>query len=196
MLVGVISNVAVLAFDGVAPFELGVLHEAWGYDRSDEGLPVFDFAICAPQGRPVRTQAGFGMTVEHDLGRAAEADLIAVPAGADGYPVPECVHETLREGLARGARIMSLCTGAFVLGEAGLLDGRSCTTHWRHSAALARRFPLARVLPEVLYVDDVPDAVAVSEAIALARELSTDESPNFVNGVLGNIVRNKSALSA
>ena len=55
MLVRMISNVAVLAFDGVAPFELGVLHEAWGYDRSDEGLPVFDFAICAPQGRPVST---------------------------------------------------------------------------------------------------------------------------------------------
>ena len=89
MLVGMLSNVAVLAFDGVAPFELGVLHEAWGSDRSDEGLPVFDFAICAPQGRPVRTQAGFGMTVEHDLGRAAEADLIAVPAGASGTPVPE-----------------------------------------------------------------------------------------------------------
>jgi transcriptional regulator GlxA family with amidase domain len=164
MLVGMLSNVAVLAFDGVAPFELGVLHEAWGYDRSDEGLPVFDFAICAPQGRPVRTQAGFGMTVEHDLGRAAEADLIAVPAGADGYPVPECVFETLREGLDRGARIMSLCTGAFVLGEAGLLDGRSCTTHWRHSAALAARFPRARVLPEVLYVDD--DRVLTSAGTA------------------------------
>src|SRR6478735_11480701 len=120
MLVRMISNVAVLAFDGVAPFELGVLHEAWGYDRSDEGLPVFDFAICAPQGRPVSTQAGFGMTVQHDLGRAAEADLIAVPAGASGTPVPECVLDTVREGLDRGARIMSLCTGAFVLGEAGL----------------------------------------------------------------------------
>jgi len=164
MLVGMLSNVAVLAFDGVAPFELGVLHEAWGYDRSDEGLPVFDFAICAPGGRPVRTEAGFGMTVEHDLGRAAEADLIAVPAGSDSYPVPECVLDTLREGLHRGARIMSLCTGAFVLGEAGLLDGRSCTTHWRHSARLAERFPLARVIPEVLYVDD--DRVLTSAGTA------------------------------
>ena len=164
MLVGMISNVAVLAFDGVAPFELGVLHEAWGYDRSDEGLPVFDFAICAPGGRPVSTQAGFGMTVEHDLGRAAEADLIAVPAGASGTPVPECVLDTLREGLDRGARVMSLCTGAFVLGDAGLLDGRSCTTHWRHSTRLAERFPLARVIPEVLYVDD--DRVLTSAGTA------------------------------
>ncbi|MEP7091779.1 MAG: helix-turn-helix domain-containing protein [Nocardioidaceae bacterium] len=149
-----ISNVAVLAFDGVAPFELGVLHEAWGYDRSDEGLPVMDFAVCAPGGRPVRTQAGFGMTVQHDLGRADEADLIAVPARAEDAPVPDCVLDTLRAGYDRGAQILSLCTGAFVLGDAGLLDGRSCTTHWRHSAALAAAFPRARVLPEVLYVDE------------------------------------------
>jgi transcriptional regulator GlxA family with amidase domain len=92
--------------------------------------------------------------VEHDLGRADEADLIAVPARSEGCPVPECVMETLQAGYERGARIMSLCTGAFVLGDAGLLDGRSCTTHWRHSDALAAEFPLARVVPEVLYVDD------------------------------------------
>ena len=159
-----LNNVAVLAFDGVAPFELGVLHEAWGVDRSDEGLPVFDFAICAPGGRPVRTEAGFGMIVEHDLGRAEEADLIAVPARSEGQPVPDCVLDTLRAGHARGARIMSLCTGAFVLGDAGLLDGRSCTTHWRHSDELARQFPLARVEPEVLYVDD--DRVLTSAGTA------------------------------
>ena len=149
-----LSNVAVLAFDGVAPFELGVLHEAWGYDRSDEGLPVFDFAICAPGGRPVRTQAGFGMTVEHDLGRADEADLIAVPARAEGQPVPDCVLDTLRAGHARGARILSLCTGAFVLGDAGLLDGRSCTTHWRYTDLMASTFPEAKVKPDVLYCHD------------------------------------------
>ena len=149
-----ISNVAVLTFDGVTPFELGVLHEAWGCDRSDEGLPVMDFAVCSPGGRPVRTQGSFGITVDHDLGRADEADLIAVPARSADCPVPECVMDTLRAGHERGARILSLCTGAFVVGDAGLLDGRSCTTHWIHSAALAEAFPLARVLPDRLYVDD------------------------------------------
>ncbi len=158
-----LTNVAVLAFDGVAPFELGVLHEAWGSDRSDEGLPVLDFAVCAPGGRPVTTDAGFGITVQHDLGRADEADLIAVPAGGGG-DVPDCVLETLQAGYERGARILSLCTGAFVLGRAGLLDGRSCTTHWRHTTALAARFPLARVVPEVLYVDD--DRVLTSAGTA------------------------------
>jgi transcriptional regulator GlxA family with amidase domain len=149
-----IRNVAVLLYDGVAPFELGVLHEVWGTDRSDEGLPVMDFAVCSPVAGPVLTQGGFSMIVEQDLSRAAEADLLAVPACEQGRPVPEAVLEALRAGHARGAKIMSLCTGAFVLGEAGLLDGRSCTTHWRHTDRLAELFPAARVVPEVLYVDD------------------------------------------
>ena len=123
-----------------------------------------DFAVCAPEAGPVRTEAGFGITVEHDLSRAAEADLIAVPARPGDLGVPESVLETLRAGHARGARILSLCTGAFVLGEAGLLDGRSCTTHWRHSADLAAAFPLAHVVPEVLYVDD--DRVLTSAGTA------------------------------
>jgi transcriptional regulator GlxA family with amidase domain len=149
-----ISNVAVLVYDGVAPFELGVLHEAWGTDRSDEGLPVMDFAVCTPVPGPVRSQGGLSMLVEHDLSRAAEADLVAVPAGKENGQVPEAIIETLRAAYARGATILSLCTGAFVLGEAGLLDGRRCTTHWRHTDRLAERFPEARVMPEVLYVEE------------------------------------------
>ena len=146
----VIDNVAVLVYDGVAPFELGVLHEAWGSDRSDEGLPVMDFAVCAPRAGAVSTTAGFALQVEHDLGRAAEADLIAVPAMPEDGAVPTPVLETLTAALDRGATVLSLCTGAFVLGAAGLLDGRSCTTHWRHTDDLARRYPRARVVPEVL----------------------------------------------
>ena len=159
-----ISNVAVLVYDGVAPFELGVLHEAWGCDRSDEGLAVMDFAVCGPRVGAVETNAGFGLTVQHDLSRAAQADLLAVPAMPQLGRVPDSVLDTLRQAHARGARIMSLCTGAFVLGEAGLLDGRSCTTHWRHSDALAERFPNAKVVPEVLYVDD--DRVLTSAGTA------------------------------
>ena len=159
-----ISNVAVLVYDGVAPFELGVLHESWGCDRSDEGLPVMDFAICAATSGPVRTQGGFDLLARHDLARAAEADLVAVPAMGDAEDAPDEVLDALRAAHARGARVLSLCTGAFVLGQAGLLDGRSCTTHWRHSADLARRFPAARVLPEVLYVDD--DRVLTSAGTA------------------------------
>jgi transcriptional regulator GlxA family with amidase domain len=163
----VIDNVAVLVYDGVAPFELGVLHEAWGCDRSDEGLPVMDFAVCAPRAGAISTTAGFALQVEHDLGRAAEADLIAVPAMPEDGAVPTPVLETLTAALDRGATVLSLCTGAFVLGAAGLLDGRSCTTHWRHTDDLARRYPRARVVPEVLYVEDGPVLTSAGTAAGI-----------------------------
>ncbi len=151
-----IDNVAVLVYDGVAAFELGVLCEAWGIDRSDDGLPVFDFAVCAPEKGPVATTAGFSLNVEHDLSRVAEADLVAVPAMPRLSPTPAPVVEALQAAHARGARVLSVCSGAFALGDAGLLDGRSCTTHWMYTDELAARFPRARVVPEVLYVDADP----------------------------------------
>ena len=153
-MVTMIENVAVVVYDGVAPFELGVLCEAWATDRSDQGLPTFDFAVCAPQAGPVTTAAGFGLYVDHDLARVAEADLVALPAVPRDRVVPECVVEALRAAYDRGARMLSVCTGAFALGAAGLLDGRECTTHWMYTHQLATRFPEARVIPEVLYVDD------------------------------------------
>ena len=166
-----IKNVAAVVYDGVAPFELGVIVEAWATDRSDQGLPVFDFAVCAPKVGPVSTTAGFGLTVEHDLSRLAEADLVTVPAVPRDRPVPEAVLEALRAAYARGAQIMSVCTGAFALGEAGLLDGRDCTTHWRYTEELTARFPKARVVPEVLYVDDDPIVTSAGSAAGLDASL-------------------------
>jgi transcriptional regulator GlxA family with amidase domain len=159
-----LRNVAVLAFDGVAPFELGVLCEAFGVDRSEQGLPALDFAVCTSRPGRVSTGMGFGLDIEHDFSRADDADLVAVPAAHGNAPHPSGLTEVLRAAHDRGARIMSVCTGAFALGEAGLLDGRSCTTHWMHTTELAERFPLARVVPEVLYVDD--DRVLTSAGTA------------------------------
>lgn len=148
---------AVVVFDGVAPFELGVVCEAFGVDRSDDGVPLLDFAVCAPGDRRVRTSGGFSLTADHGLDRVAEADLVAVPAvdgTVDGVgSITEEIVATVRAAHARGARILTVCSGAFVLGQAGLLDGVACTTHWRHTRQLSERFPLAQVVPEVLYVD-------------------------------------------
>jgi transcriptional regulator GlxA family with amidase domain len=149
-----LKNVAAVVLDGVAPFELGVLCEAFGIDRSDQGLPVLDFAVCGVEPGEVLTSMGFGVTVEHGLDRMTEADLVAVPAMPRGDVYPERMLDALRASADRGARVMSVCTGAFVLGAAGLLDGRHCTTHWRYADELAARFPLAKVDPNVLYVDD------------------------------------------
>ncbi|MGZ4633480.1 MAG: DJ-1/PfpI family protein, partial [Actinomycetes bacterium] len=161
-----IRNVAVPVLDGVYVFELGVLCEVFGLDRPDEPLlPTFDFALCGVDpGAPLRTASGFTVTADHSFGRLAEADLIAVPAIRRDSPVPVELVRQLQAAVARGAWVLSVCSGAFVLGEAGLLDGRRCTTHWSYADELARRFPRAEVDPDVLYVDD--DRVLTSAGTA------------------------------
>lgn len=150
-----LKNVAVLVYPGVAPFELGVLCEAWGLDRADQGVPTFDFAVCTPTpGRVSTSLAGFALEVSAGLARLDQADMICLPAMPRDTPVPPPVITALQDAYARGARLLSVCVGAFVLGEAGLLDGRLCTTHWRYVDELEQRFPLAKVDCDVLYVDD------------------------------------------
>ncbi|GAA4429165.1 helix-turn-helix domain-containing protein [Georgenia halophila] len=166
-----IGNVVVLAYDGVAPFELGVVCESWGVDRSDLGLPVFDFAVCAPEPGLVATSSGFDIGVRHGPERAEEADLVVVPALPRNRPVPTGILEVLRSAHARGAWVMSVCSGAFVLGAAGLLDGRRCTTHWMYTDELAERYPLAKVEPDVLYVDDARVLTSAGTAAGLDASL-------------------------
>lgn len=153
MMGAMLTNVATLVYDGVAPFELGVLCEAFGMDRREDGVPLLDFSVCGPVVGEVPTSMGFSINVERGLDRMEEADLIGVPAMPRGGVVPDEVISALHRANARGARILSVCSGAFTLGEAGLLDGRDCTTHWRYTTELAERYPLANVVPEVLYVD-------------------------------------------
>src|SRR4051794_8321346 len=148
-----LRNVAVIALPEVAVFELGVVCELFGYDRTAEGLPGYDFAVCSIDGGPVRTHAGFDIAVREDLSRADEADLVVVVPYGTGEESPR-VLDALRRAHERGAWVMSVCTGAFALGAAGLLDGRRCTTHWLHTDELARRHPAAKVDPGVLYVQD------------------------------------------
>lgn len=166
-----LTNVAAIAFDGVTPFELGLLCEAFGTDRSDDGVPVLDFAVCGPHVGTFRTTGGFGVAVEHDLSRVAQADLVAVPAGSPAPAHLGPVVEAVRAAYERGARILSVCSGAFILGEAGLLDGRACTTHWKHTDELAGRFPAARVVPQVLYVDADPIITSAGTAAGLDAAL-------------------------
>lgn len=142
-----------LIYPGIHPFEFGVACEAFGIDRSDQGMPVYDFKVASEDERPVRTHNGFAITADHRFGEAMDADLVIVSAGHAGV-VPPAVSATVRAAYDNGARVMALCSGAFALGEAGLLDGRRCTTHWMHAPELARRFPAAEVDPNVLYVCD------------------------------------------
>ncbi|WP_433127658.1 GlxA family transcriptional regulator [Micromonospora sp. CA-240977] len=149
-----LRSIAVLALDQVAPFELGVLAEVFGTDRTADGFPGYRFQVCSPDGAPVRTSSGFHLTPHADLGPVDEADLVAIPAHSQGTTVPAPVLDALRRADARGAHLFSVCSGAFLLGEAGLLDDRECTTHWRYVDELQRRHPRARVRCNSLYVQD------------------------------------------
>jgi transcriptional regulator GlxA family with amidase domain len=171
-----LRKVAVIVLPDVAVFELGVLCELFGYDRRAEGLPGYDFAVCSPGRRTLRTETGFSVTPDHDLGPVEDADLVAILPYDISRDPPAEVLDALRRAHDRHARVMSVCTGAFALGAAGLLDGRRCTTHWRHTDRLAAAYPAAKVDPGVLYVADdnvltsAGTAAGVDAGLHLIRE--------------------------
>jgi transcriptional regulator GlxA family with amidase domain len=150
-----LKTVAVLLLEQVAVFEFGVVSEVFGIDRTDDGVPAFDFRVCSPTpGVPMNTSSGSQVIAPYGLDGLQGADLVAVPAGTirDSYPADAVA--AVRQAAAEGAILLSVCSGAFLLGAAGLLDGRPCATHWRYAAELARRHPTARVDSDVLFVDD------------------------------------------
>ncbi len=149
-----LKSVAVLLQEPVALFEFGVLAEVFGIDRTDEGIAPFDYRVCAETPGPLDSRNGTTVTAAFGLEAAADADLVAVPASSSARTPSPAVVQVLRDAVDRGAWVMSVCSGAFTLGAAGILDGRECTTHWRHAAELAAAHPLAHVDPDVLYVRD------------------------------------------
>jgi AraC family transcriptional activator FtrA len=150
-----LKTVAAIVIDRVAPFEFGVLCEVFGIDRTEEGVPAVEFRVCGERpGEPVRTSVGAMLVPELGLDAVAGADLVAVPASNIRDEYPAAVLEVLRKAHDQGSTLLSVCSGAFILGAAGLLDGRHCTTHWRHSEELQERFPTALLDPDVLFVDD------------------------------------------
>ncbi len=149
-----LRTVAVLLQEPVALFEYGVLAEVFGTDRTEEGVPAFDYRVCSELDRPLDAGNGTTVTASHRLDGAADADLVAVPASSAARTPTPAVVEALRAAHERGAWVLSVCSGAFSLGAAGLLEGRSCTTHWRYAQELAERHPQAAVDPDVLYVQD------------------------------------------
>lgn len=150
--------VAVVAFDGISPFHLSVPCIVFGEDYTAGGVPRFDVRVCAAGaegGRALATKAGFGITAAHGLDAIAAADIVIVPSWHDGYAEPPAaLLAALAQAHRRGAQLVGLCLGAFLLAEAGVLDGRPATTHWAWTDVFAHRYPAVRVDPAVLYVDD------------------------------------------
>ncbi len=153
-----LQRISLILIEPVAVFEFGVPVEVFGIDRTRDGLPRFDLRVCAVEpGRALATETTTGLTITapHGLDQVPGSDLVVVAATAitrdRSYP-PE-VLEAIRQAYADGSTIMSMCSGAFVLAAAGLLDGRECTTHWMYTELLQREYPETRVNPGVLYVD-------------------------------------------
>ncbi|TWF75842.1 transcriptional regulator GlxA family with amidase domain [Pseudonocardia hierapolitana] len=159
-------TVALAVAGGQSLLELAVAFDVFGIDRSALADPWYDFAVCAPAG--ARVGGWFQVSTPYGLDRLVTADTVIVPWSHDvEQPPPADLVDAVRAAHEAGARIASICTGAFVLAAAGLLDGRRATTHWMHAELLARRHPRVRVDPDVLYVDDGDVLTSAGKAAGL-----------------------------
>src|SRR5690242_17938314 len=182
-----LKSVSALVLDGLAVFEFGVICEVFGIDRSADGVPNFDFKVCGPEpGKPLRTSVGATLTPEHGLDALQGADLVAIPAIGTSDYLPEAL-DAVRAAADAGSIILTVCSGAFLAGAAGLLDGRPCTTHWMHADALARKYPTAKVDRNVLFVDDGNLITSAGTAAGI------DACLHLVRRELGSEVTNKLA---
>ncbi len=185
-------TVAVYAFDGMSPFELGCVVEVFGLPRPELGVPWYELKVCAQTAQPLRAVGGFTMATEYGLDDFAAADTVIVTAVPDVRgDSPAALVSVLREAHARGARVVSICSGAFALAAAGLLDGRTATTHWRYADVLAERYPDVHVDPDVLYVDDGSILTSAGSAAGLdlcLHLVRNDHGPSVANSVARRLV--------
>ena len=187
-------TVAVYAFDGMSPFELGCVVEVFGLPRPELGAPWYELKVCAESAKPLRAVGGFTMATEYGLDDFAEADTVIVTAVPDVRgEVPAALVNALRQAHERKARVVSICSGAFALAAAGLLDGRKATTHWRYADLLADHYPDIQVDPDVLYVDDDDGSILTSAGSAAGLDLCLhivrrDHGPSVANSVARRLV--------
>jgi len=166
-----LRDVAAIACEGVGTFGLGVFSEIFGYDRTADGLPGFDFAVVAERPGELRTDTGLRIRPDHGLDRLESADLVVLTGCEYSDPPSRRLSGALRAAVDRGARVLAHCTGAFALAASGLLDGRRATTHWRYAEEFRRRFPRVELDPDVLYVDAGPVVTSAGTAAGIDASL-------------------------
>jgi transcriptional regulator GlxA family with amidase domain len=181
-----LRDVAAIACQGVGTFGLGVFSEVFGFDRTADGLPRFDYAVVAGEPGPLRTDTGLQIMPEHGLDRLTTADLVVVTSWDHDHEPSAQLRDALRSAVDRGARLLAHCTGAFAVAATGLLDGRRATTHWRHVARFARQYPRVHLDPGVLYVDagsvitSAGTAAGIDASLYLLRQAFGAEVANAV----------------
>jgi AraC family transcriptional regulator, transcriptional activator FtrA len=184
--------VAALVYDGLCSFEFGCAAEIFALPRPEFGDGWYDFTTAAVEPGPLRAAGGLTVRADGGLERLDRAGTIIVPGwqGIDLAP-PEALVRALRRAHARGARIVSICSGVFVLAATGLLDGRRATTHWRYAEALQARYPRVEVDPNVLYLDEgqVLSSAGSAAGLDLCLHLvRRDHGPEIANQVARRLV--------
>ncbi|MFC0506696.1 helix-turn-helix domain-containing protein [Micromonospora costi] len=183
------ATVALAATDGMLHFELAMACEVFARDPSGLADPWYDLVVCGPG--PVRV-GRFQMDADDGLERLARADTVIVPSVEDiDADVPPDLLDAVRAAHEAGARMVSLCTGAFVLAAAGVLDGLRATTHWAHTEALAARYPRVTVDPDVLYVDNGTVLASAGKAAAIdlcLHLIRRDHGSTVANAVARRLV--------
>lgn len=179
--------VAVLLFSGGPIFESSIPLSVFGVDRQDAGVPRYRLLVCGGEDGPLRTTGGLELTAPHGLEAISRAGTVVVPAWRSiTSPPPQDALDALRRAHEEGARIVGLCTGAFVLAAAGLLDGRPATTHWMYAPTLAKRYPSVHVDPRELFVDDgdVLTSAGTAAGIDLCLHIVRTDHGNEAAGAL------------
>ncbi|TDC39401.1 helix-turn-helix domain-containing protein [Micromonospora sp. 15K316] len=183
------STVALAATDGMLHFELAMACEIFAHDPSGLADPWYDLVVCGPGPAGI---GRFRMDPDDGLERLARADTVIIPAVEDvDAEVPPDLLDAVRAAHAAGARLVSLCTGAFVLAAAGVLDGLRATTHWAHTEVLAARYPRVEVDPDVLYVDNGSVLASAGKAAAIdlcLHLIRRDHGSTVANAVARRLV--------
>jgi AraC family transcriptional activator FtrA len=186
------KHVAILAYDRLCTFEFGCAVELFALERPELGVAWYSYAVCAVEEGPLRAAGGLALQAPHGLDAIDAADTIVIPGWRDADEAPPpALLDALRRAHARGARLCSICSGAFVLAHAGLLDGRRATTHWRYFDKLAAHFPSIAIEQDVLYVEDeniVTSAGSAAGLDMLLHLVRSDFGADIANKVAQRLV--------
>jgi AraC family transcriptional activator FtrA len=184
--------VVAVAYDRLCTFEFGCVVELFALHRPELAVPWYRFAVCSAETGRLRAAGGITVSAPHSLKILERADTIIIPGwrDADEVPPPQLTRK-IRAAYARGARVCSICSGVFVLAAAGILDGRTVTTHWRYVERLQQRYPALRVQPNALYVDEgrvVTSAGSAAGLDMLIHLVRRDYGPGIANRVAQRLV--------
>lgn len=185
-------KVAVLMHEQMTMFEAGTVVEVLGLRWPELDVPWYELILCSESDAPVGLFGGAVMSVANGLEPLTSADTVVIPGTTDPHTTPSpAVIGAIRQAASNGARMVSICSGAFTLAAAGLLDGRPATTHWRYAELLQRRYPAVHVDPTPLYVDDgdVLTSAGCAAGIDLCLHLvRIDHGPDIANAIARRLV--------